>query len=70
MTMLDRKFNTAIPLVNDQSKLLKELTSKYCPLYDLKMNSLIEDIDSKYSLTDIAKTQKVEHAIKMEKQRK
>ena len=68
--MLDRKFNTAHPVVSDQTKLLKELTSKYCPLYDLKMNSLIEDISSKYSLANVAKTQKVEHAIKMEKLKK
>lgn len=67
--MLDRKYNTAMPITNDTKPLLKELNSKYCPLYDLKMNSLIEDIDVKFSLAEVTKTEKVEHAIRQEKLR-
>ena len=67
--MLDRKYNTAMPVVSDTKSLLKELNSKYCPLYDLKMNSLIEDIDVKFSLAEVTKAEKVEHAIRQEKLR-
>jgi len=69
MIMLDRKYNTAMPVVSDTKSLLKELNSKYCPLYDLKMNSLIEDIDVKFSLAEVTKAEKVEHAIRQEKLR-
>ena len=33
------------------------------------MNSKIEDIESEYSFISVAKAQKVEHAIRMEKKR-
>ena len=69
MKILDRRFNNSYLISNEIKQITKELTSKYCPLYDLKMNSKIEDIDSEYSLISVAKAQKVEHAIRMEKKR-
>lgn len=64
---LELKRNEALMIAMDTKNVLKELTSKYCPLYDLKMTSAIEDIDPKFSLAEIAKVDKVEHAIKVEK---
>ena len=46
---------------------MKELKSKYCALYELKMQSQIEDVDPKFSLAAVASVEKAEHAIKMEK---
>lgn len=69
MTMLDAKYNIRLPIWTEFKPLQKELLDKYCPLYDLKMNSTIEDIDSKYSLAEIAKGEKVEHEARMTKVR-
>ena len=66
MNLLDRNFNLALPITADMRPIRRELNEKYCPLYDLKMNSLIEDIETQYSLAEVAKKQKIEHAIKLE----
>ena len=67
--LLDRKFNTQYLITGETRAITKELASKYCQLYDLKMTSKIEDIDSEHSLVSVAKAQKIEHAINMEKKR-
>ena len=69
MTMLDAKYNTKLPIWNEFRPVQKELLDKYCPLYELKMKSTIEDIDGKYSLVEVAKTEKVEHEARMVKVR-
>ena len=62
-----RKLNNA---TNDSMRhILKELNSKYSPLYELKWQSRIEDVQSKHSLVIVAKAQKVEHSHRMEKER-
>lgn len=38
---------------------MRDLVSKYCPLYDLKMTSAVEDIDPKFSLLEVAREEKV-----------
>ena len=57
------------PIVTTLKSEMKELKSKYCALYELKMQSQIEDVDPKFSLAAIASVEKAEHAIKMEKQK-
>ena len=46
MKLIDKKFNTNVQLNEDMRPVLKEMRSKYCPLYELKMTSKIEDIDT------------------------
>ena len=55
MTRLDKKFNVQLPIWNEYKSVKKELLQKYLPLYDLKMNSQMEDIEVRYSLADVAK---------------
>ena len=54
MKLLDRRPNHTHLLFSELHPVLKELKSKYCPLYDLTINSLIEDIEPKYSFSGIA----------------
>ena len=64
---MEKKFNVQVPIWSDFKNIQKELHSRYLPLYDLKMNSQMEDVDVKYSLAVVAKDQKVEHDIEMQK---
>ena len=46
---------------------MKELKSKYCPLYELRMASQIEDVNPDYSLAVAVEAEKTQHIIRMEK---
>ena len=49
MKLIDRKFNNNVQINEDMQPVLKEMRSKYCPLYELKFASKVEDIDTQYS---------------------
>ena len=53
--LVERKFNNSVPITNDARVIIKDLTSKYCPLYELKWQSRIEEVESKFSLVVVAK---------------
>ena len=53
--LIDKKVNNSLPIVKELRPILKELKDKYTPLYDLKMTSVIEDIDEKYTLLSVAR---------------
>lgn len=69
MELLDLKYDRSLQITNDCRPILNEIKSRYCPLYELKMTSQIEDINSEFSLIKVANAQKAQHAVKMAEQR-
>ena len=67
MKLIDRKFNNNVQINEDMQPVLKEMRSKYCPLYELKFASKVEDIDTQYSFVQVATIAKHEHNLKLEK---
>jgi len=45
MKLLDKKVSTSTLLYSEFHPILKAIKSKYCPLYELKMTSVMDDID-------------------------
>ena len=50
--VIDKKPNTKSLIYQEHKELLADLQERYCPLYELKFNSCIEDVH--YSLADVA----------------
>ena len=67
MDLMDKRMGTVQPVVTTLKNEMKELKSKYCPLYELRMASQIEDVNPDYSLAVAVQAEKTQHIIKMEK---
>ena len=50
--IIEKKPNTKTIIHQEYKELLSELQERYCPLYELKFNSCMEDVH--YSLADVA----------------
>jgi hypothetical protein len=69
MKLLDKRPNPNHLIFSGIQPVLKDLKSKYCPLYELTMNSLLEDIEPKKSFTGIVASEKAAQTMKVEKKR-